>query len=447
MYIKRGVLYFLSVFSRLFSLIGRVYRGTIGVRIYKIGISAHRATSRWSLRTHGRFFSFFGARTVLQAVLLVVGGVVMIPHSVLYSKEENTGALPGRQTVLYSLVGPGDQNFELEEVVGDINTIPAGNTRSWAQGAVSADALAGRPLVSNMDQLDQVNAGSYGLAKPTIISGATLPDQGTQVQTSDRAEIIRHTVQPGEVIGSIAQSYGISVATILWANGLSVRSYIRPGDTLIILPTDGVLHTVKSGDTVSKIARLYGGEESKIIAYNTLAAGGSSLSVGQQLIVPGGEKTQTVSQTVAQNVTESTRKYTALSNVAAPPPSVAAPAGSGYIWPTTVRRITQYYGLKHTGVDIAGPIGTPLYASKSGTVIKSQCGYNGGYGCYIIVDHGNGVQTLYAHASQLYVSVGEQVIQGQTIALMGSTGRSTGPHIHFEVRVNGKRTNPFSYVK
>jgi len=141
------------------------------------------------------------------------------------------------------------------------------------------------------------------------------------------------------------------------------------------------------------------------------------------------------------------RKYTQLSNIAAPPPSVAAPAGSGYLWPAGVRYISQYFGWRHTGLDIAGKIGTGLYASRAGTVTRSQCGWNGGYGCYIIIDHGNGITTLYGHASRLYVSVGEYVSQGQTFAAMGSTGRSTGSHLHFEVRVNGARQNPLRYIR
>lgn len=98
-------------------------------------------------------------------------------------------------------------------------------------------------------------------------------------------------------------------------------------------------------------------------------------------------------------------------------------------------------------MDIAGPIGTAIYAAKGGTVVKAQPGWNGGYGTYIILDHGDGLQTLYGHNSQLFVAVGEVVSQGQTIAAMGSTGRSTGPHLHFEVRVNGSRLNPLKYIR
>ena len=161
--------------------------------------------------------------------------------------------------------------------------------------------------------------------------------------------------------------------------------------------------------------------------------------IGEELIIPGGEKPQPV-------YVPPVRK-SALGSIGAPPPSIGAPAGSGYLWPTTVRRITQYFGLRHTGVDIAGPVGTPLYAAKAGIVTKSQCGWNGGYGCYVVVDHGSGVETLYGHASELLVTAGEDVSQGQTIALMGSTGRSTGPHVHFEVHLNRRLQNPLQYIR
>jgi len=166
--------------------------------------------------------------------------------------------------------------------------------------------------------------------------------------------------------------------------------------------------------------------------------------VGTELFVPGAEISGSSPSSLAitpSKITETIRK------IAAPPPSVAAPAGSGYIWPTQERRINQYYGLRHTGLDIHGKIGYPNYAAKAGTVKTSQCGWNGGYGCYVILDHGGGVTTLYAHNSKLMVSVGDKVSQGDVVGLLGSTGRSTGPHLHFEIRINSKRANPLQYIR
>ena len=120
-------------------------------------------------------------------------------------------------------------------------------------------------------------------------------------------------------------------------------------------------------------------------------------------------------------------------------------AGDGFVWPAGVRRISQYYSWRHTGLDIAGPTGTNIYAMDSGVVTFS--GVSNGYGYNILVDHGNGMKTRYAHASKLYVEKGETVTKGQVIMAMGSTGWSTGPHLHFEVIVNGAKKNPLSYIK
>jgi len=195
---------------------------------------------------------------------------------------------------------------------------------------------------------------------------------------------------------------------------------------------------VKKGDTLTKIAKKYDVDEiEEVIEFNKLADA-SDLIVGQKLILPGG------TQPRAAPVYRTTGR---LATVAAPVPSIAVPAGTLYAWPATVSRITQYFGWRHKGLDIAGPIGTPIIASRSGNVTRARCGWNGGYGCHVILDHGDDVQTLYAHASRIYVDVGEVVDQGQTIAGMGSTGRSSGSHLHFEVRVGGRTQNPLKYVR
>jgi murein DD-endopeptidase MepM/ murein hydrolase activator NlpD len=133
-----------------------------------------------------------------------------------------------------------------------------------------------------------------------------------------------------------------------------------------------------------------------------------------------------------------------------PPSSSAGASESGYVWPSGARIITQYYGLRHHALDIAGAWQTPNYATKAGKVITSQCGWNSGYGCYIIIDHGGGVKSLYGHNSKLLVSVGDEVEAGQTIGLMGNTGKVrglTGIHLHFEIIVNGARVNPLRYTR
>lgn len=444
MYLKRFLFWVLGAFWDVLVRLNDVYQRTLGFRLYKLWFLLKKQLIKWKVPLDSRLIEVLARRGTLQILFFCVGLAFMFPYSQLHTQE--TGKIAGRNSALFALLGPGENEFELEEVVEvDITELAQRDTRTWRQGAVSADSATPgatqQPGFTNQE-LSSISAGGAAITKPTIISGVDAPPAKVPIIGSGtRTKIVEYVVKPGDVIGRIATEFGVSVETILWANNLSIRSYIRPGDTLQILPVSGLLHKVKRGDTISKIARTYDAEQDQIIKYNKLQAGGSDIVVGEKLVIPDGKKPYVAPVRRSSSVSQSFR------SVSAPPPSVRAPAGSGYLWPTNVRRITQYYGWRHTGLDIAGPKGSPLYASRSGRVIKSKCGWNGGYGCYIILDHGGGVHTLYAHNSQLYVSVGEQVVQGQTIALMGSTGRSTGPHIHFEVRVNGRRQNPLRYIK
>lgn len=438
-YLKRGLVWLLIQLSFMFIKFGLLIKNIFGFRLFKIGFRLRKLLGRLKAAKDNRVVEFFGKRWVLQIMLFSLIVFLMAPHSNLYTRS--TTEIAGRGTLLYKIIGPGEQDFQLEEMVPEIVSASTAekNAPNWKEGAVSTQpgSTGGATQPPAQQDIAAISAGGTALSKPTILPGAVVPGSASG---STRTQIVFHSVQAGDTIGGIASKYGISIATILWANNLSVYSYIRPGDQLKIPPISGILHTVKKGDTITKIAKLYRADAGKIIKFNKLKEDGSDVVIGESLIIPDGLKPQPV-------YSAASRVYSQLSSISAPPPSVAAPAGSGYLWPTTVRRITQYFGWRHTGLDIGGPVGTAIYASKSGTITRSQCGWNGGYGCYIIIDHGGGMQTLYGHNSRLYAKVGEQVLQGQTIALMGSTGRSTGPHVHFEVRINGRRVNPLKYVK
>lgn len=440
-YLKRAVFWLGRIFWIFLAYLSKIFQNTIGFHLFKLKFKLHKSTKNSSLSFKKQLEELLGKRGVLQVIIFIIIIIIMVPHTKLYAR--NTTQIPGRATLLYKIIGPGEQDFPLEEVSMDYTAIKTKAVNSWRNGAISAQQTI---LTNNAGQLpDQnitgISAGGSALVKPNIISGGSL-NNGTNNNTN---EIVIHTVQPGESIGTIADQYGISITTILWANNLTTRSYIRPGDQLKILPTSGLIHKVKKGDNISKIAKFYTADVDQIIKINKLQPNGADITIGEELIIPGGVKPQAV---VAKTTPTVTRQYQQLENISAPPASSsAAPSTAGYLWPTAVHKITQYYSWRHTGVDIAGPVGTPLYAAKAGTVIRSQCGWNGGYGCYIILDNGNGVNTLYGHASRLFVSVGDQVEQGQTIAAMGNTGRSTGPHLHFEIRVSNKRSNPLQYVR
>lgn len=306
-------------------------------------------------------------------------------------------------------------------------------------GGVSDETFtdAGLPLRFPVQDKDFI----FGL--PPIKSGpeipSTLNDQAMlKIDVSPsgiavtRSEPEEYIVAAGDTITSIAAKFNISPNTILWENKLGVYTIIRPGQKLIILPTTGISYKVKKGDTVDRIAKTYGISGNEIIQFNNLFDE-KSLVPGEVLIVPGG------------------RPYVA----PAPPrpvqqPSVIAPSkppvGAGMYWPTAAQRITQYFSWRHTGVDIAGPKGTPIYAAGDGMVTLTEQRRTG-YGWQIMIDHQNGLKTRYGHTSKILVSQGQRVKKGDMIALMGSTGLSTGPHLHFEIYAYGKRVNPLGYVK
>lgn len=245
--------------------------------------------------------------------------------------------------------------------------------------------------------------------------------------------VISYIVKDGDTISAIAEEFGISVNTILWENKLTARSVIRPGTKLSILPVDGVKHTVTRGDTISAIALRYKGDAEEILTYNNLAAD-QTLSIGDTIIIPDGKPVPTTQ-------TQSSSASSAASAPSAPARSLID--ATGYFVRPSSGRLTQ--GLhRYNAVDIGGSefCDGPVLASAAGTVIASLAGgWNGGYGNFIKISHANGTISLYGHNSQNLVSVGQTVNQGQVIALMGSTGNSTGCHVHFEIR--GAR-NPFA---
>lgn len=272
------------------------------------------------------------------------------------------------------------------------------------------------------------------------------PDIASTVKTTrPRSETVYYTVEPGDVIGSIAEKFNINVSTILWENNLTAYSVIRPGDRLTILPTNGVSYKVERGDSIDKIAKRYGIDKDEMIRLNKLDES-KGLAYGQKLFLPGARKmSTTIARNTAQPTSNSRSGLQVLKDLVTKSPNAKPASGEKLNWPTVGYRITQYYTWKHHGLDVANKIGTPLYAVDDGVVEYS--GWGTGYGNYVFINHGNGVKTKYAHASKLFVKKGDTVKKGETIAAMGSTGWSTGPHIHFEYIVNGVKYNPLNYLK
>ena len=231
-----------------------------------------------------------------------------------------------------------------------------------------------------------------------------------------RAGISEYTVQPGDSLSFIARDYGVSVESIMWANGLRDSNSVREGNVLKIPPVSGVIHTVKKGDTISTIAKKYAADSADIIAYNDLPKDGK-LQINDELIVPDGKITRKTA------TGRTTPNFAHLPNL------------DGYFAHPTkgLGRITQWIHGRN-GIDVANSYGTPIYASADGVIVRATGnGWNGGYGLFVKMSHSNGTDTLYAHLSKVLVDSGQSVQKGQQIGNMGSSGRSTGSHLHFEV--------------
>ncbi len=260
----------------------------------------------------------------------------------------------------------------------------------------------------------------------------------TEGDRSTASEVFAYEVEPGDTLSSLAQRFGIKKETLIMENNLWNANSLRTGMTIKILPVDGIAHVVKKGDTVEKIAKKYKVDVETIVRQNQLE-GEEVLLADSALIIPGAKK----------SVTPPKINY----GVSAPSnPAMYSYSGGGsgrLIWPTLgSAKLTQGFRGGHYAIDIGNRAKGPIFAAAGGKVIKSGYGWNGGYGNYVILDHGNGMQTLYAHNEKLYVTEGQYVDQGQTLAWMGRSGRVYGPtgiHLHFEVRINGVKYNPMSF--
>ncbi|MFH0864258.1 MAG: M23 family metallopeptidase [Candidatus Gottesmanbacteria bacterium] len=268
---------------------------------------------------------------------------------------------------------------------------------------------------------------------PSAVLGAlTTASQETSTVISDkpRDQVINYEVQKGDTLGAIGDKFGISVDTIKWANNLKDER-LSIGQIIKIPPVTGIVYKVKAGDTIYSIAKFYKTDAQKIVNFpfndftdlDTFA-----LAIGQSLIVPDGVMPE------AKPVFAPTVPMSQLAG------------GSGqFAWPVG-GSITQYPVWYHMAVDIANSAAPGIAAAGNGKVIfVDRQKYN--YGWHIIVDDGDGLTTLYAHLSDIYVEPGQEVSRGQIIGKMGSTGRSTGTHLHFEVRKNGVSVNPLPFLK
>lgn len=332
----------------------------------------------------------------------------------------------GQGTLLYALYGQSE--FEETVVESDLNNI--NQPVSYFKSNAVSTLLHPEEDRPQLVQLAAIASGGSALVKPNLGSEAASP------QNRLRDDIEEYEVQEGDTISSIAEDFGVSVNTILWENKLTARSLIRPGQKLKILPTSGVAHTVTRGESLGKISRKYNIDEDDILAFNEITDP-SKIVVGTKLIIPEGRPQFSPAPISSRPIARVTDIFKTL----------PGGGGSGQLaWPTAGRYITQYYTWRHGGLDIDGNFSSPIYASEAG-VVETAGWHAGGYGIQVLVNHGNGVKTRYAHLSKLLVVPGHQVGRGEVLGIMGSTGRSTGSHLHYEIILNGVRQNPLAYIR
>ncbi len=276
----------------------------------------------------------------------------------------------------------------------------------------------------------------WELPSTTSVLSASVEDPETTTLVSDkvRDKTIEYTVQEGDTVASIAQKFGVSEDTVRWQNDIT-KDKIKIGQTLEILPVTGISHKVNKGDTVYSIAKKYDTSPQALVdfPYNAFVNDETfELAIGQIVVVPDGVRPAAIP--TGPRIRQIT------------PDAGTVVASGTFVWPAG-GTITQRFVWYHKGIDIANRAAPAVLAADAGKVVGAGWLDGYGYGNRVIIDHGNGYRTLYAHLSQVYVVTGQTVNRGATIGKMGSTGRSTGVHLHFEVILNGVYLNPLNVLR
>ncbi|OGL67038.1 hypothetical protein A2856_00945 [Candidatus Uhrbacteria bacterium RIFCSPHIGHO2_01_FULL_63_20] len=433
-----GILYGLIRAKRILAPVGRVLitplrsagrfaLKVIGVPAYRAVFFVKRQIGRVLLPAKNRATYLVSNR---YAIHVAVAAVAAVAGTANVSGGEVRAETFGTESMLYALVVQ-DDSASVEVVSAAAN--PSLNNISYFEEDGTIDPRAHLDFHSLDQDYVTTTVGGSAVSSPTIHEGGD--------SVAPRTNVESYQVADGDTLYGISDRFGLSLSSMLWANNMTVRSVIRPGQTLKIPPVDGVLYVIKKGDTLSKIAKTYGADQERIISFNRLSDS-DDLTVGEQIVLPDGEPPTPVAVSrpapVSQLFSDKPGSTTSSSRGSA--------TGKGnWKWPTDWRVITQYFGWKHTGIDVDGDYTTHSYAASDGVVIYS--GWRNGYGYTVEVEHGNGLVTRYGHHSKLYVKAGDAVKMGDLLAQTGTTGRSTGTHLHFEVIKNGKFQNPLDYVR
>ncbi|MGB0757796.1 MAG: peptidoglycan DD-metalloendopeptidase family protein [Patescibacteria group bacterium] len=396
------------------------------LRIYLFYFSVKKSISTFISRSHNIVHNIVNKKVTIYSLVTILLMLILTQN---ISAQEKTSEELGRDSIIFSLFA------EEAGVVIIEDSAPATQTQTFTPetdiAIKSEQAATPTQEAPEQEFIENTTTVTMGGLALTTTNDLSTPHTRTGIE--------KYTVQGGDTVTSIAKQFNISVNSILWANNLSSFSIIRPGDTLNILPFSGIVHIIAEGDTIQTLAGKYQATENDIITTNNFDTD-EVLAIGSQILIPGGVKPQPKPAPVttpAATVSRIARETTV------PPPQ---DSDADLLWPANSHRINQYYHWRHRALDIDGSVGDPVYSSEDG-VVEISGWNNNGYGYYVVIDHGNGIKTLYAHNVENVVARGDKVSRGDLIAYIGSTGRSTGPHIHYEVRVNGSAVNPLLYTE
>jgi murein DD-endopeptidase MepM/ murein hydrolase activator NlpD len=412
----KALRFFLKIILSPFVLTWRYGLRIVVFMAYRLFLRLKIATGTMVAPLRQTFLATFGHRYVVHVMMALI--VAFVSAGNIHARELDLDQ-KSKQAMIYELI-PAEDALGTDEAFSDDEEY---------------DFL-------NSDPSSFVSASSTDMIFTYDQSGVAIPWTSPGIAETPKILISKpekYVVEQGDTLSGIAKKYGISINTILWANDMTARTLLRVGQELTVLPVSGILHKVKKGETIGAIAKKYGTDLEKILAANRVASA-EQIQIGELLVVPDGKPPSV--PVAPRPVGQPQDPYRPPAEA---PPSMIA-EGLDLVWPTDQKRINQYFKWRHAGIDINGSLSNAIYAVDAGIVTTS--GWNkSGYGNMILIDHGNGVITRYGHASKLYVKAGDQVLKGQTIAMIGSTGRSTGPHLHFEIYVNSKRRNPLEYIK
>jgi murein DD-endopeptidase MepM/ murein hydrolase activator NlpD len=333
------------------------------------------------------------------------------------------------------------------------------------QSAPGPDQFAsGNAQASGLNALAPANSGNIAAAALAPFITPSSFDDGIVRQVSPktiipnrpRENVITYTVQVGDNLFSIADKYGLKPETLLWGNYDTLKDnpeILKPDQVLNILPVDGTYYQWKQYDTLEGVASFFKVKPDAIIDYpgnnldlTTSITSTTAINPDTWLIVPDGKRA--IKDWGPPAISRSNPAVARYYGPGSCGSIYEGAIGTGvFVWPTTEHWISGYtFSSIHPAIDIAGQLGNAVYAADSGVVVYAGWS-NYGYGNLLVIDHGNGWQTAYAHLNSIGVSCGQSVTRGIMVAALGTTGNSSGPHLHFEMSYNGAKVNPLDYIK